>query len=544
MRIIFLALLLTVLAAPRVNAQTSDDSQNKGSMQGTVIDAKTGQPLKGAEVSLRAMSTGNRGEPNSSVSDAEGRFTFDGLSAGRYRLSASRNGYLMRDPRFGGALRASIVSLSSGQHADGVILRLIPSAVISGRVTTEGDEPVPNVFVQAMKYTYQGDKRQLADVGTSTTNDRGEYRIWGLAPGKYYVRATHPRGGAMRTGSQVYVPIFYPGVSDPARTQTIELHPGDELSGIDLNFVLLHSVRVSGRILNASSLPAKEVQVTLVAGSGSMTFTVGQASTDSKGAYEIRGVPPGSYVLIAEQFGNADPEKVMRGRTSVEVGEVNINDVEVVIGPGASVTGHVRIEGKSNPDLTKLTVALDAQDDLASLGFAPDVSSIPLRPDGTFTFRDVPEGTYHIKVLPLPDGYYLKPSGEGDAVEAGVKVGRNHAAAVELTLSTGAGRVTGTVAKDQQPFAGATVVLIPDGARRGQPRFYRQALTDSGGRFTISSITPGDYKLFAWEEIERGMYLDPDFLQSYEDSGKSVRVEEGSNLNVPLDLIPASDALP
>jgi hypothetical protein len=141
----------------------------------------------------------------------------------------------------------------------------------------------------------------------------------------------------------------------------------------------------------------------------------------------------------------------------------------------------------------------------------------------------------------LPDGYYLKPSGEGDAVEAGVKVGRNHAATVELTLSTGAGRITGTVAKDQQPFAGATVVLVPDGARRGQPRFYRQALTDSGGRFTISSITPGDYKVFAWEEIERGMYLDPDFLQLYEDSGKSVHVKESGNLNLQLDLIPASD---
>ncbi len=538
------ALLFIAFAPSNASSQAGDDSQNKGSIQGTVVDSKTGQPLKGAEVSLRAMSTGNRGEPNSAVSDADGRFAFDGLAAGRYRLSASRNGYLSRDPRFGGALRASMVVLSSGQHADGVVLRLIPSAVISGRVTTEGDEPVPNVFVQAMKYAYQGDKRQLADAGTSTTNDRGEYRIWGLPPGKYYVRATHPRGGAARQGGQVYVPIFYPGVSDLARTQPVELHPGDELAGIDLNFVLLRSVRITGRVLNASSLPAKGTQVTLVAGSGSMTFTVGQASADGKGGFEIRGVAPGSYVLVAEQFGNADSEKVMRGRTSVEVGEVTINDVEVVIGPGASVTGHVRVEGKSNPDLTKLTVALDAQDDLASIGFAPDVSSIPLHADGTFTFRDVPEGTYHIKVLPLPDGYYLKPSGEGDAVEAGVKVGRNHAAAVELTLSSGAGRVTGTVSKDQQPFAGATVVLVPDGARRGQPRFYRQALSDSGGRFAISSITPGDYKLFAWEEIERGMYLDPDFMQSYEDSGKSVRVEEGSNTSVQLDLIPGSDTQP
>jgi hypothetical protein len=153
----------------------------------------------------------------------------------------------------------------------------------------------------------------------------------------------------------------------------------------------------------------------------------------------------------------------------------------------------------------------------------------------------VPEGTYHIKVLPLPDGYYLKPSGEGDAVETGVKVARNHAAAVELTLSTGAGRVAGTVAKDQQPFPGTTVVLVPDAPRRGQARFYRQALADSGGRFTISSVTPGDYKLFAWEEIERGMYLDPEFVLSYEDSGKPVHVEEGSSQSVQLELIPASD---
>ena len=272
-----------------------------------------------------------------------------------------------------------------------------------------------------------------------------------------------------------------------------------------------------------------------------MTYAAGQASADAKGAFEIRGVPPGSYVLIAEQFGNTDSEKVMRGRTSVDVGEVSLSDVEVVTGPGASVSGHVRIDGKTNPDFTKLTVALEPQDDLSSMGFAPDVSNVPVRPDGTFMFHDVPEGTYHVKVLPLPDGYYLKPSGDGDAVDAGVRVGRNHAAAVELTLSTGAGRMSGTVAKDQQPSAGATVVLVPDAPHRGQPRYYRQALTDSSGRFNISSITPGDYKLFAWEEIERGMYLDPDFIQPYEDSGKSVHVEEGSNLNLQLELIPASD---
>jgi hypothetical protein len=175
------------------------------------------------------------------------------------------------------------------------------------------------------------------------------------------------------------------------------------------------------------------------------------------------------------------------------------------------------------------------------MGFAPDVGNIPLQRDGTFAFHDVPEGTYRVNVNPLPSGYYLKPGGEGDAVEAGVKVGRNHAAAVELTLSAGAGRITGAVATSDQPAPNAVVVLVPDAPRRGQPRLYRQATADANGKFSIASVTPGDYKLFAWQEIERGEYLDPDFMQAYEDSGKTVRVEEGSTLDVPLELIPASE---
>ncbi len=540
MRSVFLALLLIVSASPCAISQTSDNSQNNCSLHGTVVDSKTGQPVKGAEVTLRGGGLGssgswvggmgNRSEPAAAISDSDGHFIFDNLAPGRYRVIASRNGYVNRGPRPGGL---SLITLTSGQASD-VVVRLTPSAVIAGRVTTEGDEPVPYASVEAMKYTYQNERRQLTELGTSTTDDRGQYRIWGLPPGKYYIRATHPRGGAVRPGGLVFVPIFYPGVTDLSRTQPLELHPGDEATGIDLNFVSMHSVRVSGRVLNVNSQAEKGAQVSLVGGSGSSSFTVGQASSDAKGTFEIRGVPPGSYTLIAEQFGNGEGDKVIRGRTPIEVGDTNIGDAEVATGPGSSVSGHVRIEGKNTADLSKLTVALDPLDDLASLGFAPDVSNTAVRPDGTFQFHDVPEGSYRINVIPLPNGYYLKPASEGDAVEAGVKVGGNHSAAVELTLSAGAGRVSGNVTRDEQPFAGATVVLIPDPQRRAEPRFYRQAISDTAGRFTIANVTPGDYKLFAWEEIERGAYLDPDFLQSYEDSGKAVSIEDSSSINVDL----------
>ncbi len=549
MKVAFLTLLFLVSASPCAISQSSDNSQNKCSLHGTVVDSKTGQPVRGAEVTLRgggfgssgyrAGGVGNRSEPAAAVSDSEGHFAFDNLAPGRYRVTASRNGYVSRGPLSGAGL--NLITLSSGQQSSDMVVRLTPSAVLAGRVTTDGDEPAPNVSVEAMKYTYQNQRRQLTEIRSSTTDDRGEYRIWGLPPGKYYIRATHPRGQTAGPGGLVFVPIFYPGVTDPSRTQPVDLHPGDEATGIDLNFVSMHSVRVSGRVLNANSQPEKSAQVSLIGGSGSSTFTVGQASSDAKGTFEIRGVPPGSYTLIAEQYGNGDSDKVMRGRAPLEVGETNISDAEVATSPGSSVSGHVRVEGKNPADLSKLSVVLDPLDDLASLGFAPDVSNVHLLPDGTFQFHDVPEGTYRINVIPLPNGYYLKPGAEGDAVESGVKVGRNRSAAVELTLSAGAGRVTGTVTKDDQAFSGATVVLVPDPPRRAEPRLYRQAITDAGGRFNIQDITPGNYKLFAWEEIDRGMYFDPDFLQSYEDSGKAVSVEEGATLNVELELIPGGE---
>jgi hypothetical protein len=88
------------------------------------------------------------------------------------------------------------------------------------------------------------------------------------------------------------------------------------------------------------------------------------------------------------------------------------------------------------------------------------------------------------------------------------------------------------------------VVLVPDAPRRGQSRFYRQASSDSRGRFAISSVNPGDYELFCWEDVERGSYFDPDFLRPYEDSGQALKVEEGTDVDVELELTPASDWLP
>ena len=91
---------------------------------------------------------------------------------------------------------------------------------------------------------------------------------------------------------------------------------------------------------------------------------------------------------------------------------------------------------------------------------------------------------------------------------------------------------------------GASVVLVPDGKGRGQPNEYRQAVTDLTGRFAMRSVPPGDYTLFAWEQIDRGAYFDPEFLARYEDRGKAVHVEEGGHVSMKLEVIPAAETVP
>src|SRR5260370_28097005 len=130
----------------------------------------------------------------------------------------------------------------------------------------------------------------------------------------------------------------------------------------------------------------------------------------------------------------------------------------------------------------------------------------------------------------MPDGYYVRL--EGEAGESSVLVSYGHAAPVEVRVGPGAGRIQGTVYKNknnEEVAASASVTLVPEGRRRSNSEFYRVAMADQSGRFVIGGVVPGDYVMFAWQDIERGQYLDPDFIQQYEDSGKPIHVDEGSS---------------
>jgi protocatechuate 3,4-dioxygenase beta subunit len=561
----FLMLVLIVLSVFSVHAQNAAVPQEKCTIAGTVIDAVSEQPLTKAEVRLRRapgpLETASQPASQSVLqslsasTDASGRFVFDGLSAGRYVLLASHDGYVTG--RENSRLRGQMLSLTSGQHISDVVLRLLPGGVIAGHITNEAGKALRGVSVQAMKSSYPRGRRELHDVAHITTNEAGEYRIPGLAPGKYYIRAKAPGSLKAKPGSdKAYVPLFYPAASDQARSIALVVRAGEDLAGVDMNFVPVHAVHIRGRVINSrTSLPSKEAEVTLLSDQGETIFSPGQDfSVGTQATFEFQGVPPGSYVLVAQQPGNPQEPKTMWGRTSIEVGDTNLEHVEVVVSPGVDFSGRIRVEGKTDldtskedlsKDMSKLVGILAPQEASSLAGLMPDIDNAPVKPDGSFIFREVPEGTYRLNFFPIPAGFYLKSSGTADVLETGLTVGRGHSPPpMELVLSSGAARIDGTVESEQQSLPGASVVLVPDGKQRAQPSNFRQAVTDQLGRFAMRNIAPGDYTLFAWEQIESGAYMDPDFLGQYEDRGKAVHIEEGGHSTVQLEVIPATETVP
>jgi hypothetical protein len=154
----------------------------------------------------------------------------------------------------------------------------------------------------------------------------------------------------------------------------------------------------------------------------------------------------------------------------------------------------------------------------------------------------VPVGEdYRIEVSGMPSTWYIKNArfGSADAVRAAIRVESGSNSDLEIQASPNAGTFDGMVVDDRQnPLQNVTVVLVPDVNRRQLSNFYRAGRSDAAGRVRFEGVTPGDYKAFAWEQIEES-WQDPEFIQLYETRGEPVHVDEGSNLTLTLKPIPS-----
>ena len=542
------AFLLVPLA---LAAQTKPDEPC--SVSGQVSNAATGEPVRRALVYLRRidMSPGatNSQVSNTATTDAAGRFAMAGIARGKYRLSAERSGFITTQYGSRGPGKAgTLLTLEPGQKSNELPMRLTPHAVIAGRVLDEEGEPVSSANVQVSRQQYVQGRKQLSRMNGASTNDLGEYRVFGLPPGRYYVSAETRPNPMLPQAEDEYVTTFFPRTTDAAAAAPIDVAPGAQLRNIDIPLARMHTVTVRGRVVNEAAPPAsggtvQRSNVNVMLSSRSATplsagFARG-ASVTPQGTFELRGVTPGSYFVIAQVNTRGKP---LTARAPIQVGGSNIEGILLTIRGGVPVSGRVRVEGESTASMATIRVVLQPAESGGVL-FGPFLTQ-QVKQDGSFQLEDVGADRYTVSVYGLPEGFYVKSlrSANLDVMAGGLDVAAGSPAPLEVVLSPHAGQVTGTVMdpKTQKAAAMMMVVLVPqEKERRDREAFYQTATTDFSGQFSFKSVTPGEYRVYAWEEAENGAWMDPDFLKPLESRGEAVSVQESGRHAIQVNLISA-----
>jgi len=529
---LFMALMY---AQQEAEPQNGLKAPEMATLEGRVVGAIKGEPVRKANLLLW-----QKGKPEGrrylTATDARGAFILQDVEPGKYRLMVTKGGYARveygaRGPNHPG----STISLDPGQHVHDLVVRLTPQAVISGRVIDEDGEPVANLSVQLCQYVYGGGRPKLDTSGFASTNDLGEYRLFDLAPGRYYLGASPQNDADAEDG---YAPTFYPASTDPAGATTLDVRPGTQLRGVDITLIKVRTVLLRGRAILPEKGPRiQQVNVELTPRDQARRFFgASSPALDAQGAFEFRGVIPGAYFLIAQ---SSQDGRSYGARQAIDVGQTNIDNLVLELIPIPEVKGQLQIEGRTVANLAGIHIMLEPEGN-EYLGW-PGGS---LHNDGSFTLSNIAAAHYQLHMNGLTEDYYIKSAslGDKDVLESGLDGARLGTGALTIVVSSLGGQVEGVVLNaDEQPAAGAAVVLVPEAARRSQSRLYKEVTTDQYGRFDIKGIAPGDYKLFAWEDVETGAYEDPDFLKTFEALGESFTIRAGSHESRELKLIP-SDA--
>jgi hypothetical protein len=544
-----LILLLARTARGQAPTPPATPRKEECSVAGMVVKLAGSEPLRKAKVRLRSLE--ERTRAISTTTDSGGGFQLRGIPPGRYNLTVSRVGFVTQtygqkkadDP-------GAILTLRAGQEMKDLLFRLVPSGVIAGRILDEDGEPIPSATVSALREAYSEGKRNLFTSTTVETNDLGEYRLFGLQPGRYFVSAISRGWNRFEDvqeedadiHQQGYAKMYYPGTPDAARASSIVIKAGEEIPSVEILMRQVLLYRIRGHVYNQiTHKPGTGTNLFLTSRTNRLEWDFGHQQVIAEkqdASFEIPDVSPGSYLLTALWF---DEGKTYEARVSVDVGNADVEGVAVTVAQGANINGRIIWDGRPALEKDELTVFASAVD--SNLVFGYDGARV--NQANSFTLTNIGEGTYRADVGGQSKDCYLKDAqyGGSGALEDGFTVGRGSPASLEITISPRGARVQGTVSDEGGlPAVGVWVALVPDAAHRAQHRLYKTQTTDQYGHFDLRGVPPGEYTLFSWEEMESNAWEDPEFLKPFEDQGEKISVQEGNTKSVALTAIKTASA--
>jgi protocatechuate 3,4-dioxygenase beta subunit len=518
--------------------------QRTASIEGIVVRSGTDVPIQRVQVKL----TG-RGE-TLVLTDSEGKFAFRDVAPGAsYRLSFALNGFVRKEygqrSTFGGGIT---FRLDAGQVMKDLIVSMTPTGNVDGRITDEQGQPMEGIQVRLMRQSYSAQgELHFQVVGTARTNDRGQYRLYWVSPGRYSVSAEPLRFQGDPVSTNItertgYVGSYYPGTIDSSRAVLLDIKPGLDLGNIDWSLYPTRAesqpYHIRGRVIARDGQPPSgsvSISVSKRIAGGSETSSSTLRGSD--GTFDIPGVTPGTY-WVGAATNVAGLAERLSAQTSVVVSDRDVDGITLTIIPQFNISGRLRTEGFSVETL--FTSGIRAA--LEWFGARPPYEATPVSEimSDTFTLFRLSPGPYRLSVFPLAPDYYVKEArlGQSDILGQTIEIAGPVAGFLDVVISNRSGLIEGTVVDARrQPVANIEAVLIPE-ALRNRVDLYKRATADSNGRFTIQGIPPGIYTLFAWENLDPYAYFDPEVVRQAESQGKVVRVGELSKEVVEIRSIP------
>jgi Carboxypeptidase regulatory-like domain len=526
------------------------DPQKTGTavLSGRVTETDSGKPVRRALVRASSQETP---QGRTVSTDADGRWVLKGLPAGSYMVSISKGGFV--DISYGQKRpfeAGKRLELADGQTIDKIDVSLPRAGVVTGRLFDEFGDPVTGARVTAQRYRYVGGQRRLMMMGPGDqTDDIGQFRLHGLAPGEYFVAAAMSPGVMMfgQSDDRVgYTTTFYPGTAVQSEAQRVSVAVGRETDQINMTMASSRIATISGTAVSSSGKPIVRGMLMLTAmPQGTSMMSMG-TSLKPDGSFLFSNVAPGEYRVQVQHSPNQD-EPIMSSITATEIGSVVVNvtgrDVSgltVVTSPGATATGKIVFDGPTTPPVTPAAFNLvGAPVEFNAMMMAGGNARV--RDDWTFEAKGLLERR-RFRVNSPPPGWYLKSAThEGnDITDSGMEFKEGQTVSgIEIVMTQRVSELTGSVQDSRaRPVSDyAVVAFSTDNTKWGHlTRYIRAIRPNQDGRFSAKGLPPDDYYVVALDYLESGEENDPEQLDKWKGSATRVTLTDGEQKAVMLKL--------
>lgn len=530
------------------------------SISGAVVDADTGTPLRGVTITAYALSGGPGSRPSTVRTGDDGTFVLRDLPAATYTLSAQRGSYVMQNygqTRPGSQPRR--ITLEEGERVSSIKLAMQRGGVITGRVTDDAGEPAEGATVRVLRAQRMGGRVRYMPSGSgapSMTDDRGQFRLYGLVPGEYIVGAD-PRSRMMFMGAGSAptspdnqrvdtVMTYAPGTPAPGEAQRITVEAGQETAA-DIQLIAARVVNVSGRVVDSTGKPLQGGMVNVLPDDPEVIGTnLSGTGLQSDGSFVIQNLTPGAYTLNVQVMPRGPDivdAEIEAASIPLVVGGDDIEGLVITTSPGSSVSGRLVVEGDAAAlKGTSLNVfAMPVEEGARMIG--------PRRPatvDEALSVRLTGlRGRQILRLSGLPRGWWVRSvrvDGR-EAIDGFDFASGRHFTGLEIVVNNRPASIGGQVrTSDGQIATDYTVLVFPQDFESREitrrPGLVGMGGPDQRGGYVVEGLRPGEYFAIAVPagQIEGSVLGDPDALRELSQKAERLTIREGDMQFVTLPL--------